>query len=259
MTLDRSEYIDRFYFRLPDIHAFLRRLKDELLAHPSKADVPSSAEGCGCISKITQKYVSELWKSMLPEDIPEDGRRILSRISMFLYTFVLNCYCTMPGYHEKVVINPAAYGFLQKYFFTRAEYISNHHSAHTALFPGGYAEENGALQGNTIRAYVQKVSDDIDVKFDLRDCRRTYGQNLLDMGADIETVSKMLGHARTTTTEKCYCSLNQDAALEKASEIFACGRQVKRGGITTDAPKMPIGFDIIAPSPSSTPVNGGMS
>ena len=72
------------------------------------------------------------------------------------------------------------------------------------------------------------------------------------------TVSKMLGHCSTTTTEGYYCSMAQTDAMNKATEVFALkmqGGQKRR----LDAAQMPKGFEFKGTSPQSTPVNGGES
>jgi integrase/recombinase XerD len=50
------------------------------------------------------------------------------------------------------------------------------------------------------------------VAFTPHTLRRTYGQNLLNRGASIETVSIALGHSSTVTTEKHYCRKDSDLA-----------------------------------------------
>ena len=50
------------------------------------------------------------------------------------------------------------------------------------------------------------------VEFTRHSLRRTYGQNLLNRGVPIETVSLALGHSSTLTTEKHYCRKDADLA-----------------------------------------------
>lgn len=44
------------------------------------------------------------------------------------------------------------------------------------------------------------MADEIRYDFDLRMCRRTYGQRLIDRGIGINVVSKVFGHNSTNTT-----------------------------------------------------------
>jgi integrase len=64
--------------------------------------------------------------------------------------------------------------------------------------------------------WVKRVSDRTGIKFSPHGLRRTYGQILLDRGASIETVSVMLGHTSTLTTERHYCRKNADSARLEA-------------------------------------------
>ena len=54
------------------------------------------------------------------------------------------------------------------------------------------------------------------IQFSPHGLRRTYGQVLLDLGVDIQTVSVMLGHSSTQTTERHYCRKDADSARLEA-------------------------------------------
>lgn len=41
------------------------------------------------------------------------------------------------------------------------------------------------------------VERDLGIRFDLRQCRRTFGQRYLDRDLDIESVSVLMGHSTT--------------------------------------------------------------
>ena len=73
------------------------------------------------------------------------------------------------------------------------------------------------MAGNTARTDKDIVEDEIGYHFDLRACRRTYGQNLIDSGVPVNQVSKILGHNNTATTEGYYCSLDDRDALDQIS------------------------------------------
>ncbi len=62
----------------------------------------------------------------------------------------------------------------------------------------------GTLATNTLRNCKDKVERDLDIKFDFRTCRRTYAQFAIDDGFPIESVSVILGHSTTRTTEHNY-------------------------------------------------------
>ena len=58
------------------------------------------------------------------------------------------------------------------------------------------------------------------VKFDLRECRRTFGQRYLDKDIDIETVSVLMGHSSTKTTETFYGHRKNVKAIEKVEAMW---------------------------------------
>ena len=161
------------------------------------------------------------------------------------------------GKPRPVMIDPEAYPCIERYLYARLDYLKRTGRDDPSLFPGGMSED-GHLQSNTIRKYVDNVCIDLGVDFNLRDCRRTYGQRMLNAGGDLPTVSKMLGHASVVTTEGFYCSMEQTEALNKAAEVFALKMSagVKKD---KDLEQMPKGFVIRGTSPQLTTVNGGDS
>ena len=52
------------------------------------------------------------------------------------------------------------------------------------------------------------------MEFELRQCRRIFGQRNLDKGLDIESASVLMGHVTTNTTERLYSRMK----LEKAQK-----------------------------------------
>ena len=48
---------------------------------------------------------------------------------------------------------------------------------------------------------ADKGSKELGIDSDLRKCRRTYGQRLVDAEASISVVSVVMGHLSTMTTE----------------------------------------------------------
>jgi len=55
-----------------------------------------------------------------------------------------------------------------------------------------------------------------EIRFDLRECRRTFGQRYLDSDLEISSVSVLMGHATTKTTERFYGRQKNRMAIEKA-------------------------------------------
>jgi integrase len=65
-----------------------------------------------------------------------------------------------------------------------------------------------------------RVRDASGVDFQFRTLRRTYGQSLLDRGVGLPSVSLMLGHNSTLTTEKYYCRQDADSARAEVLKAF---------------------------------------
>ena len=64
------------------------------------------------------------------------------------------------------------------------------------------------------------VSDETGIEFDLRTCRRTFGQRLVDRGVDIESVSKVMGHVNPVITSEVYCNKREDAAIASIKDVY---------------------------------------
>ncbi len=62
------------------------------------------------------------------------------------------------------------------------------------------------------------VEKEIGIEFDLRACRRTYGQMAIDEGLDLDTVSVLMGHNTTKTTETYYCRKRPETAIREAQK-----------------------------------------
>lgn len=68
------------------------------------------------------------------------------------------------------------------------------------------------LDSQTIYFWKQEIVRKSGIRFSAHELRRTYGQMLLNRGVNIETVSVMLGHNSTQTTERHYCRKTADSA-----------------------------------------------
>ena len=126
------------------------------------------------------------------------------------------------------IVDPQMYPFLLNYFKCRAEYVADRGLTTRALFPGGNSE-GGYMQGNTVRNLKNIAVAEVGVDFDLRICRRTFGQRLIDAGVSIEVVSKLMGHKNTVTTENCYCSMSNGYAVDQVAARFG-NRAALNGG-----------------------------
>lgn len=123
------------------------------------------------------------------------------------------------GGPRTVPIHPDIRPILSRYLILREKWLEEKGVVSDALFPSPQSE-NGYLSSNSLRRIKTKVEADIGVKFDLRMCRRTFGQKYVDAGLEIESVSVLMGHASTKTTEGYYCRKSQVDALENAKEVW---------------------------------------
>jgi integrase len=116
------------------------------------------------------------------------------------------------GEPRDVAIHPEIRPVIERYLEVRLTPFGSGSSA--ALFPSGTSED-GYLSANTLRDIKKIVEDDIGVKFDFRTCRRTFGQQLIDSNVDVETVSVLMGHKTTRTTEISYARRRNTQANER--------------------------------------------
>jgi integrase/recombinase XerD len=91
------------------------------------------------------------------------------------------------------------------------------------------------IDGATVDYWKKEIVERSGIRFSAHGLRRTYGQMLLNRGVNIETVSMMLGHNSTLTTEKHYCRKNADSArLEVIRAMQSPMPTVNSPKLTTD-------------------------
>lgn len=105
------------------------------------------------------------------------------------------------------------------YLMAREEWLKTNKRKTNALFFSTYGECD-FLSGNSIRRIKSRVEGIIDEKFELRDCRRAFGQKYIDKGLGVDKVSILMGHDSTKTTEQYYCRMKEDAAIADARKLW---------------------------------------
>lgn len=123
------------------------------------------------------------------------------------------------GEEREAPIHPDAYPFLTRYFVARAQHVKTIGATTRALFLGSVPTD-GYLASNTTRMYADRVSKETGVDVDLRKCRRTYGQRLVDAGVAISVVSVVMGHLSTRTTEQHYARVKHAVAVKEVAKTF---------------------------------------
>jgi Site-specific recombinase XerD len=123
------------------------------------------------------------------------------------------------GGPRQVPIHPDVRPILAKYLLLRKKWLNERSANFDALFPS-LSSADGYLSANSLRRIKAKVENDIGEKFDLRMCRRTFGQQYINAGVDIESVSVLMGHATTKTTEDYYCRKSMVDASENAKGVW---------------------------------------
>ena len=122
------------------------------------------------------------------------------------------------GEPRTVMIRPEGRAELERYLSLRESILSDRGIASPYWFPS--LNDGGPLSQAFSFRFLSVVSDALGVHVDYRLCRRTYIQCALDDGIDVESVSRLAGHASTRTPEGSYGRRRQDEALERARTVW---------------------------------------
>ena len=129
------------------------------------------------------------------------------------------------GTARDTAIQPDGIPFLKRYIKARNEKLVNQYITNVeALFPALQDIQKGGdgyFASNSLTKLRSRVTEDSGITFDLRACRRTFGQENVNMGVPLDAVSRMMGHSNTKTTEKYYCRKTNDTAILEAQQIYA--------------------------------------
>ena len=123
------------------------------------------------------------------------------------------------GSPRKVPIHPDIRPIVARYLLLRKKWLTEKDLRSDVLFPS-FMSKDGYLSSNSLRKIKMIVEKDINEKFDFRTCRRTFGQQYIDSGVKVESVSVAMGHMTTNTTEKYYCRKSQTEASEDLREVW---------------------------------------
>lgn len=121
-------------------------------------------------------------------------------------------------------INPDGLPFLRRYLQARAKALMNNYLTSDLLFPSLQnlqKRRSGEFSTNGTTDLRAIVKEETGVDYDLRACRRTFGQNCLDEKIPLDSTSRMMGHATTKTTETYYARKNNDQAIAEAQRMWS--------------------------------------
>lgn len=123
------------------------------------------------------------------------------------------------GNERWVTIHPDGVGNLKRYLEARRIKLISMDKISDALFPP-LRTNNEYLSYKRIRVLKSYVEEDIHESFELRKCRRTFGQRALNEGQDIHNVSLVMGHTTLATTQRYYCDKEQHAASAEMRDFW---------------------------------------
>ncbi len=124
------------------------------------------------------------------------------------------------GQARDTPVRPEGRKLLTRYLIVRKRMVADRCPENNALFPALGDKQDGYYVGNSLQKMKVLVEQDAGIKFDLRMCRRTFGQLALDEGMSIESVSRFMGHSNTKTTENCYCRRKNELAIKEARKLW---------------------------------------
>ncbi|MDY0236663.1 MAG: site-specific integrase [Gudongella sp.] len=125
------------------------------------------------------------------------------------------------GEAREVPIREEIRPVIAAYLRARKVWLVENSCGSPALFPSNSpSSKDGCMCGNSLRRIKKLVEDETHVKFDLRECRRTFGQRYLDDELELSSVSVLMGHSSTKTTERFYGRQKNTMAIDKARSTW---------------------------------------
>lgn len=122
------------------------------------------------------------------------------------------------GHARSVLIAPEFHPIIGNYLRLR----SIHTSGSPAMFAPMVRNRTGYLSSNSVLRIISICGKDCGVRCDTRMFRRSFGQDLLDRDIDsIESVSVLMGHSSTRTTEKYYARRRNESAIAAARAVYS--------------------------------------
>jgi len=108
-----------------------------------------------------------------------------------------------------IAILPAGREFVERYLLSRSKQLKSLNLVSDSLIPP-LLENVTFTSDKNLRKLKDYVSREVGFNFDLRMCRRTYGQFLVDSEVPFECVQVALGHNDPKTTYKNYAGVRTE-------------------------------------------------
>lgn len=119
-----------------------------------------------------------------------------------------------------VPVHPDGAAVFEKYLEARRLRLAKAKKNEDALFPP-IKHKGGYISYGRTRVLKSKVEEDLDMQFDYRKCRRTFGQRAINEGQSMHDVSLVMGHATTATTQKDYCDKDEHNAARDMQKFWS--------------------------------------
>ena len=117
------------------------------------------------------------------------------------------------GHPRTVPVPDVIRPLVKDYLLAREFWLLKNKTCSDALF-FAFKDGHGFMSGNSVRKAKKLVEQDLGIKFEIRDCRRAFGQYYLNNGVAVDSVSVLMGHSSTKTTEGYYCRLREEDAIK---------------------------------------------
>lgn len=105
-------------------------------------------------------------------------------------------------------------------YLERRKLILPLYSRSKAMFPNFiYRSKDPYLSQQNFCKLKIPIENELGIKFEIRAGRRAFGQRAIDRGQNLTDISVVMGHTSTRTTERYYCRMKNDNALENMFRV----------------------------------------
>ena len=123
------------------------------------------------------------------------------------------------GQARWVTVHPDGVPIILKYLEARRIKLEAAKKNADAFFPP--IKHNGDyISYSRVTVLKSMVEEELGIKFDLRKCRRTFGQRAINEGQAIHDVSLVMGHASIATTQREYADKEQHQASRDMKKFW---------------------------------------